>query len=94
MADSRRPGWTLWQSCLMPDREIERIWREARPLHFLKENRTVYYDGSELVGEIQWRVLAHLCRMKKPPADRKPREIDYDRVLATMAAWHAARGSA
>lgn len=45
----------------MPDLEIQRIWPDARPLHFLKENRTRFYMGAELVAVVKYRTIEHLA---------------------------------
>lgn len=86
--DEKLRGWTSWQPSSNPQNQIERVWYEARHLHFLKENRTVYFDGSELVGEIRWRVNEHLWRMKKPPADWKPKPVDREAMEAAFREFH------
>lgn len=60
----------------MGEHQIEAVWYEARDLHFPKDNATVYFDGSELVGIQLWGVHGNQWCMKEPPADWKPKPSD------------------
>jgi hypothetical protein len=76
-------GWLPWAKGT-GERKIEHVWHEARPLHFPKDNATVYFDGSDLVGIQLWGVHGQTWCMKKPPAGWKPRPydpIEQDRIF-------------
>ncbi|OBQ58027.1 hypothetical protein EFV37_13120 [Mesorhizobium loti] len=65
-------NWTPWQHRGNGDVEIGRVWWQARPLHFPKANVTLFFDGSEVVGEHRWGVHGDKWQMKRPPADWMP----------------------
>ncbi|MEI9417576.1 hypothetical protein [Mesorhizobium sp. Cs1321R2N1] len=83
-----RTGWTPWQRG-NGDVEIGRVWWQARSLHFPKANVTLYFDGSEVVGEDRWGFHGDKFQMKKPPADWKPSPhiaAERDRQIAEFLA--------
>lgn len=73
-----RPGkdWTPWANG-RGETTIERIWWQARALHFPKDNVSHWYDGSELVGIEKWGVHGERWTMKKPPANWQPMPAGY-----------------
>ena len=71
---TERPGkgWTPWERGTGGEFEIDRIWWDARLLHFAKLNCSCAFSGSELVGIIHWGFRGEKWTMKRPPADHPP----------------------
>jgi hypothetical protein len=87
-----RPGrdWTQWKEGT-GEYDVERVWWQARVLHFPKLNVTVWFDGSELVRIKYWDIACPSGCMRLPPADWRPMPAGY-RHDAEQAGWHAATG--
>ncbi|SFP97715.1 hypothetical protein SAMN03159463_05294 [Mesorhizobium sp. NFR06] len=70
----KRPGrgWTKWERGTGGEFEIDKIWWDARVLHFAKLNCSCAFSGSELVGIILWGFRGEKWCMKAKPADWQP----------------------
>lgn len=97
---TQRPksGWTRWEDG-GGQADIERVWHEARVLHFPKLNCSAWFDGSDHVGIALWGIHGDLWTMKKPPAGWKPSPHAVERaaealraIMERRAAERAARG--
>lgn len=90
---TQRPGrgWTRWATGT-GGYEIERVWWQARVLHFPKLNVSCWFDGSDLVGIEHWGGHDQRWCMKMEPADWQPRPLGY--LAEAERAWLAYRTAA
>lgn len=77
-------GWTRWAEGV-GEYEIERIWWQAKALHFPKLNVSVWFDGSEMVGIEHWGFREPKWTMRLPPSDWQPMPAGYR--AAAESAW-------
>ncbi|UCI17035.1 hypothetical protein FJ970_18045 [Mesorhizobium sp. B2-1-8] len=65
-------GWTPWQFDGDGEAHIDKVWWDARVLHFAQLNVSCHFSGSDLVGIIHWGYRPEKWTMKKKPAGWQP----------------------